>query len=165
MDDRRHYVAWSETVSEDFTPAYFEEMWEWYGSGGIDNVVAFLREYDLADFNPKAPPKKTDAFFEMAESHMGGDEGDLSDAIQDLDYPSVLTLDSILAKNPHLAENLRGPKNAKRVASMMDRVGYAKVANPYANSGKWLIGNAKRVVYGRRELSFKQHSDAIKHLV
>src|SRR5215472_1160908 len=63
-EDRRHYVAWSDLTKEDFTQAYWDEIWGWYeNDGGIGHVVAYLQELDIADFNPKAPPPKTEAFW------------------------------------------------------------------------------------------------------
>ena len=61
-DDRRHYVAWSEARKEDFDQKYWSKLWRWYHSGGIEHVAAFLMQRDLTQFDPKAPPRKTEAF-------------------------------------------------------------------------------------------------------
>ena len=59
-DDRRHYVAATEVTAADFTRGFFDEHYAWYANGGLEDVVAYLAEYDLTRFNPKVTPKKTD---------------------------------------------------------------------------------------------------------
>ena len=34
-DDRRHFVAWSEKTKDDFTEAYWNELWSWYEARGL----------------------------------------------------------------------------------------------------------------------------------
>jgi len=169
LDDGRHYVAWSEETKEDFDEGYFDSIWKWYdleGSRrGIRNVVAYLAQYDLSNFNPKSPPRKTKAFYEMAESHMSDDEGEIAEALEQLDYPDVVTAELLATKNAALLLVFKDVKNKRRVASTLDRCGYSKVVNPNAQSGRWRIGSDKVVVYGRKELSFQQHARAIKQLV
>jgi hypothetical protein len=65
-DDRRHYVAWSDLTKDDFSDAYWDSLWEWYDRGGSNHVAAYLAGIDLSGFNPKAPPPKTQAFWEIA---------------------------------------------------------------------------------------------------
>jgi hypothetical protein len=55
-DDRRTYVAWSETKQADFVGGFWSSLWDWYKSGGLENVVAYLTEHDTSRFDPKAPP-------------------------------------------------------------------------------------------------------------
>ncbi len=62
-DDRRDYVAWSECVPADFEDGYFTALYKWYGNGGIAHVKAFLDTVDLSNWDPKAPPPKTAAFW------------------------------------------------------------------------------------------------------
>lgn len=64
-NDRRTYVAWSESKSEDFDSDFWHEFWSWYRSGGLADVVAYLSVHDLTKFDPKAPPPKTPAFWQI----------------------------------------------------------------------------------------------------
>ena len=52
-DDRRHFVAWSDLTKDDFTTDYWNGLWAWYGRGGMGHVATYLRELDIADFDPK----------------------------------------------------------------------------------------------------------------
>jgi hypothetical protein len=47
-DDRRHYVAWSESVKEDFNQGYWKKLWGWYAKGGIEAVAAYLAKLDIS---------------------------------------------------------------------------------------------------------------------
>jgi len=68
-DDRRHFVAWSAAKKEDFSEAYWNKLWQWYDDGGFGHVVAYLRCLNVSDFNPKAPPRKTAAFWEIVNAN------------------------------------------------------------------------------------------------
>jgi hypothetical protein len=66
-DERRHYVAWSELSKDDFEPDYWTGLWRWYEAGGYGHVAAYLARIDLSGFDPKAPPPKTQAFWEIVD--------------------------------------------------------------------------------------------------
>jgi hypothetical protein len=73
-DDRRHFVAWSQARKEDFDEAYWNRLWRWYEAGGFGHVAAYLRTLDVSDFNPKAPPAKTPAFWEIVNANHAPEE-------------------------------------------------------------------------------------------
>jgi hypothetical protein len=59
-DDRRHDVASSDLTKEDFAPAYWNSLRDWYANGGVDDIAAYLRTLDISTF--EAPPAKTQHF-------------------------------------------------------------------------------------------------------
>jgi hypothetical protein len=63
-EDRRHYVAWSNRTPGDFPDGYWTKLFGWYDAGGDRHVAAYLAEFDLSGFDPKAPPLKTEAFLD-----------------------------------------------------------------------------------------------------
>jgi hypothetical protein len=67
--DRRHYVAWSNLGPEDFVEGYWPRLWNWYDEGGDRHVASYLREYDLSGFDPKEPPPKTNAFWDIVNAN------------------------------------------------------------------------------------------------
>lgn len=99
-DDRRHYVAWSDHVKEKFSAQYWNELWQWYYDGGLGHIAAYLTGLDLSAFNPKAPPAKTDAFWDIVGANQAPEDAELADAIDALDNPDVLTLTQLIAKAP-----------------------------------------------------------------
>jgi hypothetical protein len=95
-DDRRHYIAWSHLSKDDFTSAYWDELWSWYAAGGIGHVAAYLAELDLSKFDPKAPPPKTPAFWDIVAANSAPDDAELADLLEVLGYPVVVTLGKLL---------------------------------------------------------------------
>ena len=67
-DDRRHYVAWSDLDKIDFTPAYWDELWDGTAAAASMSSPHYLANLDLAGFNPKAPPPQTEAFHEIVNA-------------------------------------------------------------------------------------------------
>jgi hypothetical protein len=101
-DDRRHFVAWSDLTKEDFgeddaaRKAYWQRLWRWYDLGGDAHVAAYLSELDLSSFDAKAPPPKTQAFWEIVDASRAPEDAEMADAIERLGSPNVLTLAQII---------------------------------------------------------------------
>jgi hypothetical protein len=111
-DDRRHYVAWSNVTKEDFTPEYWERLWQWYGGGGFGHVAAHLAEMDISDFDPKAPPPKTDAWWAIVDAGRPSEDADLVAVLDRLKNPDAFILDDLVKAAPAaFADWLRDRKN------------------------------------------------------
>ncbi len=52
-------------------------------SGGLEDVVAYLAQYDLS-IRPKKPPKKTEAFWRMVDGGMAPEVPELRDVLDRL---------------------------------------------------------------------------------
>jgi hypothetical protein len=50
--------------------------------GGKAAVMGYLQRLDIADFNPKAPPPKTEAWHQIVAANVNPDESALSDALE-----------------------------------------------------------------------------------
>ena len=61
-DDRRNFVAWSDLTKDDFADDYWNTLWGWYTCGGYCHVAAYLAEFDISSFDPKAPPPQDPGF-------------------------------------------------------------------------------------------------------
>jgi hypothetical protein len=77
-EDRRHYVAWSSRGPEDFAGGYWNKLFGWYDEGGDRHVAAYLAGYDLTGFDPKAPPPKTQAFWDIVDANRSPIDGELA---------------------------------------------------------------------------------------
>ena len=87
-DDRRHFVAWSELSRDSFDEAYWTTLWRWYyGEGGNGHVAAYLAGLDISGFDPKAPPRKTQAFWEIVDASRSPEDGEMQTAIDRLGAP------------------------------------------------------------------------------
>ena len=90
-EDRRHYVAWSTHTKEEFSQQYWQELWGWYYTGGFEHVAAYLTELDLSAFDPKAPPPKTAAFWDIVNVNEAPEDAELADVLDALGNPDAVT--------------------------------------------------------------------------
>ena len=84
QDDRRHYVCGTDVGAGDFEkedPEFWPNFWAWYAAGGIDDVIAYLTQFNLSKFDPKKPPEKTAAFWRMADSGVAPEVPEMRDAL------------------------------------------------------------------------------------
>jgi hypothetical protein len=86
-DDRRHYVAWSDIAKEDFTKGYWTKLWGWYENGGYGHVAAYLAGFDISGFDPKAPPPKTAAFWDIVAASRAPEDAELADVLDKTRQP------------------------------------------------------------------------------
>ncbi|AJC80943.1 hypothetical protein IE4803_CH03787 [Rhizobium etli bv. phaseoli str. IE4803] len=164
-DDRRHYVAWSDLPpagENGALPAdYFDKLYRWYEDGGGNrHVAAWLRQHDLSGFDPKAPPPKTHAFWEIVDAHHGSNESEFADTIDRMTEhgggrkPVVFSTDNLIDNaSAVLAAWIRDPKNRRQVPKRLEKVGYVRVQNPDADDHLWKIGGRRQAVYGARSVS------------
>jgi hypothetical protein len=179
-DDGRHSVAGTEVRREDFPDGYFEDHWAWQEAGGAADVVAYLLEYDLSRFNPKAPPRKTPAFWTMARAGMAPEVGELNDVLDRLGRletppavrndgkrcgPAVLTLEMLRANAAAGPGDLHGwltdRRNRRTIPHRMASCGYLPVPRS-AEDGLWRINGKRQAIYGRHDLTpAVRHANAV----
>jgi hypothetical protein len=164
-EDRRHYVAWSELKKEDISPDYWNELWGWYASGGIEIVSAYLADLDLSGFDPKAPPPKTPAFWAIVDASRSPEDAELADVLDRLGNPDA----TILAWITNEAEGdfqdwLKDRKNRRSIPHRMERCDYVPVRNDAARDGLWKIGTRRQVVYTKTTLSLRDRFAAARRL-
>jgi hypothetical protein len=169
-EDRRHYVAWSECKPVDFAPDYWTRMWRWYDEGGDRHVAAYLETLDITDFDPKAAPSKTPAFWSIVNANRTTEESELQDVLDKLDNPDAVTIDQIADKAPlsfslySLGEWLRDRKNRKAANHRLENCGYRAVNNPVAKDGLWRICERRQVVYAKKSLPLGEQQKAAEAL-
>ena len=165
-DDRRHFIAWSNLTKEQFEADYWIKLWRWYDSGGDRHAAAFLAELDLADFDPKAPPPKTQAFWEIVDASRAPEDAELADTIDMIGAPAALTLGQIAGRAAGgFAEWLRDRKNARRIPHRLEACGYVAVRNDGAKDGLWKIDGRRQVIYAKAELSLRDRVRAAQNIV
>jgi hypothetical protein len=187
-DDRRHFVAWSTAKKEDFSDEYWNGIWKWYEASGYAHVTAYLQTLDVADFNPKAPPPKTAAFWDIVNANHAPEEAELADIIDRLSKPhtklsgeavttedgmpvlvppEVITLDMIEkeAENTEIGFWIKDRKNRRAIPHRLEKCGYEPVRNDDAKSdGHWKIGGKRQAVYAHTSLTIKERIEAVRRL-
>ena len=153
-DDRRHFVAWSELTKEEFPANYWQDLYHWYQhEGGIGHVAAYLAALDLSDFDPKAPPPKTPAFWRVVDAGRAPEDAELEDALDALQNPPALTVGMLCVyASDSFREWLQDRRNSRQFPHRLESAGYVAVRNNAAQSGLWVVGGKRQVIYARREL-------------
>ncbi|WP_155675357.1 primase-helicase family protein [Burkholderia territorii] len=158
-DDRRHFVAWSNATAIDFDEDYWRTLWNWYSDGGLGHVVAWLHARDLSNFDPKAPPPRTAAFWTMVQTSEAPERGEMRDLIDLLGNPPAFTLGDLITGTmrhhlPALEAELTDRRNQRALPHWMERVGYSPVRNPDADDGLFRVAGRRVVIYALRALTF-----------
>lgn len=161
INSRRYYLAWTDVEADHFSSDYFAVIWDWYRNGGIWNVIEWLKQLDLSQWDPNAPPPKTDAFIAVAVAAAAGGEGtggnttgddaaaELTGALLDLlSNPEYLTTQQLRQAAIRLETEAFGPiaewasdylktpgRWNKKIARALDRAGYTIVMGPIMING------------------------------
>lgn len=164
-DDRRHFVAWSGLAEGHFKPDYFDSLYRWYEREGVGHVAAYLLDRDISEFNPKAPPPKTVAFWDMVDANRPSEDAALADVLEKLGDPAAVTIERIASlAEPEFAVWLKTAKNIKAVRGRMASAGYERQRNLAREDGRWRVGKNNHSVYVRRELNPNARAAAIDEL-
>jgi hypothetical protein len=164
-DDRRHYVAWSDLTKNNFDQAYWNRIWRWYVDGGFRHVAAYLAELDISAFDPKAPPPKTAAFWDIVDANRAPEDAELADVLDDLGNPAATTLSRIQgAATGDFETWIRDRKNRRVIPYRLEKCGYVPVRNDAADDGLWKINNRRQVVYAQAALSLRDRLSAARKL-
>jgi hypothetical protein len=177
-DDRRHFVAWSELCKEDFTDEYWKKIWGYYASGGDRDIGAYLAELDLKDFNPKAPPLKTSAWWDIVMASDAPEESEFADALDRLRNPAVVSLAQIIGVAPGRFKDadgververgsfldwLKDRKNCRAIPHRLEKGGYVMARNPDAKDGRWKVNSTRVTIYARANLSPRDRLMAVRN--
>jgi hypothetical protein len=141
-------------------------MYRWYEAEGFGHVAAYLATLDLTDFNPKAPPLKTPAFWAIADANRPSEDSEIADLIEQVGNPPVVTIEWLAkcAIDGDLWEFFKDRKHRAAIRHRLDTAGYEPVRNDLAQDGMWKIEGARRVVYARKELPIREQLRAAKTL-
>ncbi len=168
-DDRRHYVAWSPRSRDDFDLGYWQALYNYFEQGGTDAVCRYLHSLDLGNFDPKAPPTKTPAFWQVVSAGESPEASEIRDVIENMGNPAALVLDALANRARDiglhgLADELVDRKNRRSLPHRLERVDYVRVANPDAADGLFKLRGRRQAVYARRQLNLSEQVRAARGL-
>jgi hypothetical protein len=156
-DDRRHYVAWSDLDKKDFTTDYWNNLYHWYEHSGTEHVAAYLANLDISEFNPKAPPTKTQAFWEIVDASRAPEDAELADALDLLGKPDIVTVSQVARRTSEtFAEWLLDRRNSRRIPHRFEACGYVAVRNDHRQTGVWVIEGKRQVIYAKASLTLRE---------
>ena len=165
-DDRRHFVAWSPRTKEEFSKTYWSKLWDWYSHGGFCHVAAYLAELDLADFDAKAPPAQTRAFWDIVSANSAPEDAELADVLEALGNPDAVTLGQLIEKavGSDAGDWLTDRRNRRAIPHRMERCRYVPVRNPDADDGLWKLEGKRQAVYAKASMSLRDQIAAVRKL-
>jgi hypothetical protein len=165
-DDRRHFVAWSDLTKEDFVEGYWNVLWGWYENGGYGHVAAYLASLDISSFDPKAPPPKTPAFWDIVDANRAPEDAELADVLDRMGNPDATTLIRIQneAGESIFGTWLKERKNRRALPYRLEQCGYSPVRNDAAKDGLWKINDARQAAYAKTTLSISERFAAVRKL-
>jgi hypothetical protein len=166
-DDRRHFVAWSDLTAADFTAEYWNGLYRWFEQSGNADVAAYLDELDLSRFDPKAPPPKTAAFWDIVDANRAPEDAELADTLDGMKNPDALVLSSLAthASTDSFRDWLQDRRNRRQIPHRLEAAGYVPVRNGYAKDGLWKVYGRRQAMYARRELSVRDRLAAVSRMV
>jgi hypothetical protein len=129
-------------------------LWGWYANGGLSDVAAYLATLDISTFDPKAPPPKTQAFWDIVMHNQPPEDAEMADAIDLLKSNKTITIDDVrTAAIGSFGEWLNDRKNRKAIPHRLERCGYLLVRNAKAQDGLWRISDKRQAIYAQKALS------------
>ncbi|HXU06087.1 MAG TPA: bifunctional DNA primase/polymerase [Polyangia bacterium] len=170
-DDRRHHVTWCELTADDFPETYWQELYAWYADGGIEYVNGYLASYPIADFDPKAPPPKTQAFWAIVDANKGTEGMEIEDAIDRLNsglersqsVAGAFIVDELIGRTEfsgRLDAWLEDPKNARLIPHKLEECGYVLFPNNDRADRLWMMNGRRVRMYVLSTLSHREKMDA-----
>jgi len=164
-NDRRHYVAWSDVESGGFDDEYWNHMWRWYHMGGFGHVAAYLSSIDISAYNPKAPPPKTPAFWDIVDANQAPEDSELRQIMEELGNLPAVTNDMVAFKaDDTFRAWLKDRKNRRAIPHRFEQCGYSPMRNDVSEDGRWRIAGRRLVVYARIDLSMRERLAAASAL-
>jgi hypothetical protein len=146
---------------------------------GYAHVRAFLEKRDISAFNPKAPPKRNDAFYAALATSEPAEEGEMADVIEAMDNPPAFTITMALNKATVLASKdingkpdatsfafwLGDRKNRRKIPHRMEDCGYSPLRNrDVGGSGTWRVDGKRQMIYVKSGLPPEERQKAAEDL-
>jgi hypothetical protein len=165
-DDRRHDVLWSDLTAADFPVGYWTGLWKWYASGGFENVAAYLKDLDISEFDPAAPPPKGPAFWAIVDAGAAPEDAEFADVLDLIGSPPAVSLFRIKASaNGEIRDWLSDRKNRRAIPHRFEKCGYVPVRNTDTKQGLWIVNEIRQVIYAKVTLSVRDRQLAAMELV
>jgi hypothetical protein len=160
-------VAWSDRTPEDFPTDYWNKLWRWYDESGDQHVAAYLTTLDISTFDPKAPPPKTSAFWDVVNASRAPEDAELADVLDRLGNPPVTTLGQIIKNaSGSFVSWLTDRKNRRQIPYRFEQCGYVTVRNPAdKRDGLWKMAGQRQVIYAQSNLSLRDQLAAAAGLL
>jgi hypothetical protein len=147
QDDRRYDVIECATKREigmdkqQFSD-YFNELWAWFNNeDGRENIVAYLENRDISNFNASTGQRQTSAHKVVVQQALNYDHW-LHDIIDELGDPVAIRGDWIIEKA--VATGMKEVEVRRLMVHAIDRTEYRKLPNLKSADGRFRFGTGKK---------------------
>src|SRR5262249_18276230 len=86
--DRRHFCAWSPRTraeAQALGEEHFLELHQWLDyEGGDSHVLAYVQQVGLSGFDPKAPPKQTEWFWDIVNADRPAEDAEVASVLDSM---------------------------------------------------------------------------------
>ena len=131
-----------------------------------------MNKLDISNFDPKAPPPQTPAFWDIVHANSAPEDAELADVLDAIGKeqksangrPDAITLLALIAAAAgEASEWLMDRRNRRAIPHRMERCGYVPVRHPTRKDGLWRLGGHRQVIYARAALSEEERLRAAQH--
>ena len=130
----------------------------------------------MTEFNAKAPPPKTAAWWAIVDANQAPENAELADILDGLgtsaagrpERPNAVSLEMIRTSAHTSSEFLlwmREVKNRRAIPHRLEDCGYVPVRNDDAKDGLWMVRGKRQVVYAKADLPLRDRLRAVEELV
>jgi hypothetical protein len=155
-DSRRFWVWFSEASPKQ--PKYYKILFQWT-KDNLSGIYRWAKDWDLTDFDPEAPPPKTQHFHDMVDETARPLDAFLHECTTNNEWPMECDLINTtdLAAAINTAPGFRGV-NPIALSAVLKRLQYLNIGNKRYPDGKqvkmWAVRNPKTWVNaGESEIS------------
>ena len=135
-------------------------------AAGAAHVAAYLATLDLKAFDPKAPPPKTPAFWDIVDASQAPEDAELADVLDKMGNPEATTLIRITAAATGEIETwIKDRKNRRAIPHRLEKCGYVPIRNDGSKQGLWIINDTRQAIYAKSSLSIRDRFKAASSLV
>jgi hypothetical protein len=155
--DRRYYCVESE--AEALTPRESQDIWKFYKGGGLAAVCTFLRDRDVSEFDPAAPPPVNAFKKSIIQASRANIVHDVEEVIQEHQW-QVLRISAIQQYVRGRGVHVRSISNALRQLGWESMRLQWKVEGRYKQSGRvWMPKDSPWKNMSHRELDMEMGID------
>lgn len=162
--DRRLFVLDSRLAQHwhlaEGQPTYFVDMFRWFDAeGGAAAVASWLARRDLAAFDPKSTPERTQGWQSVASSWSAPDDG-VTFALERLGHPDVLFSFELADPQFDFYDEVMGMlKSQRKITQRMFHAGY-EIVTPQQGE-RWSFRSGDKVF--RSRLAFYKRASTLKN--
>lgn len=157
--DRRYFIAWND--GEPQPKAFYDEVWDWYRAGGIEQVMRWLLSRDISRFNAKGRAPETEAKDAMRKESRAPLQEWIEDGVEGREHPfdrDLVLVEDILKLTPEFARYKGQFPSPQKLGKALKRAGGVCLTEKIRIDG---VDGSRRIWALRRVATYAGQSDEV----